>query len=150
MTTIAIEKPRQPEIIDLLARSDEFTMELYPPDSCYLLDISELEAPGVTVFVARVDGEALGMAALVARNDGTAEIKRMFVHDRARGRGVASGVVSALEEHARAVGIRVVQLETGPRQPAALALYLKHGFAIIPNFGPYVGDAFSVCMEKAL
>src|SRR4051812_17930072 len=147
MTTIAVEAPRQPEVEALLGLGDAFALSLYPADSCYLLDVAELEAPGVTVFVARVDGEALGMVALVDRGDGSAEIKRMFVHDRARGRGVGGGILSALEEHAQAAGIRVLQLETGPKQLAAIALYKKHGFARIPNFGPYVGDEFSICME---
>lgn len=150
MTTIAVEAPRQPEVEALLGLGDEFAFSLYPADSCYLLDVSELEAPGVTVFVARVDGEALGMVALVDRGDGSAEVKRMFVHDRARGRGVGGGILSALEEHALAAGIRVLQLETGPKQLAAIALYEKHGFGRIPNFGPYVGDEFSICMERTL
>jgi putative acetyltransferase len=150
MTTIAVEAPRQPDVVALLELGDKFTLSLYPADSCYLLDVSELEAPGVTVFVARIDGEALGMVALVDRGDGSAEIKRMFVHDRARGRGVGGAILAALIDHARGAGIRVLQLETGPKQLAAIALYEKLGFARIPNFGPYVGDEFSICMERAL
>lgn len=153
MTTViatTIEPPRQPEITELLRLGDEFTRMLYPPDSCYLLNTTELEADNVTVFVARVDGEALGMAALVDRGDTSAELKRMFVHDNARGRGLASDLLTAIERHARSASIRVIQLETGPKQLAALALYEKHGYHRIPNFGQYVGDDFSVCMELSL
>src|SRR3954447_13941776 len=86
-TEIRPEPPRQPEVEELLRLSDEFAFALYPADSCYLLDVSELEKPGVRVFVARVDGRALGMAALVvsaADDDPSAELKRMFVHEDAR------------------------------------------------------------------
>lgn len=150
MTFVAIEAPRQPEVEELLRLGDEFTLSLYPADSCYLLDVGELERPGVTVFVGRVDGAAVGMVALVSRDDGSAELKRMFVHDAARGRGLAGGILAAVEEHARAAGVGVIQLETGPKQLAALALYERNGYRRIPNFGQYVGDEFSICMEKRL
>lgn len=150
MLTVTIEPPRQPEIEELLRLSDEFALSLYPPESCYMLDVAELEVPEVTVFVARVDGEVLGMAALVDRSAGTSELKRMFVHDRARGKGVASAIMAAIERHALEVDASIIQLETGPKQPEAIALYEKHGFRIIPNFGQYIGDESSVCMQKDL
>lgn len=150
MTTFALESPRQNDVIDLLERGEVFARSRYPVDSCYLLDVDELEADGVSVFVARDGGDALGMVALVDRGDGSGEIKRLFVHDRARGRGVAGGLLDSLEAQARSRGIRTVQLETGTKQPEAVALYEKHGYRHIPNFGQYVGDETSICMEKEL
>src|SRR4051812_1497943 len=94
-TEIRPEPPRQPEVEELLRLSDEFAFALYPADSCYLLDVGELEKPGVTVFLARTDGRALGMAALVVDQDAPrAELKRMFVHPDARGQGLARGLLS--------------------------------------------------------
>ncbi len=148
--TVSIESPRQPEIERLLAISDAYAAALYPPDSCYLLDVSELEAAGVVVFVARVEGEALGMAALVAKPHAHPELKRLVVDDRARGQGLAGQLLAAAEDHARDAGARAIQLETGPLSTAAVALYGKHGYVVIPNFEPYIGDDFSVCLEKAL
>ena len=147
--SIAIEPARQPEVEALLARGDEFAFGLYPADSCYLLDVSELEGPGVNMFVARVENVAAGTAALVERGDGTAELKRLFVDDSARGKGLAAGLLKAIEEHAQNASVRVIQLETGPLSYAAIALYEKHGYVRIPNFGQYVDDPTSVCMEKA-
>ncbi|MBW8871723.1 MAG: GNAT family N-acetyltransferase [Leifsonia sp.] len=147
------EPPRQPEVEELLRLSDEFAFALYPADSCYLLDVSELEKPGVTVFVARIDGRALGMAALVvsaADGEPSGELKRMFVHEDARGRGLARSLLAALESAAADAGVAELRLETGPLQHAAIALYERAGYARIPNFGPYVGDEFSVCYAKAL
>ena len=151
MTTITVESPRQPEIEALLRESDAFALSLYPPDSCYMLDLDELAAEGVTVVVARDDaGTAVGMAALVDRGDGTGELKRLFVRETGRGRGVATAVMDALESAARERSIRTLQLETGPKQLAAIALYEARGYRHTENFGPYVGDEFSVCMEKSL
>lgn len=151
MTTISVEDPRQPDVEALLREGDAFALSLYPPDSCYMLDLDELAAPGVTVFVARNDaGVALGMAALVSRGDGSGELKRLFVREAGRGQGVATAVMDALEQAAREQSIHTLQLETGPKQLAAIALYESRGYAHIDNFGPYVGDDFSVCMEKSL
>lgn len=150
-TEIAAEPPRTPDVEELLRLGDEFTFALYPAESCYLLDVSELEAPGVTVFVARDDsGRAIGMAALVVKADRSAEVKRMFVHQDARGRGLASSLLSAVEAGATEAGVETLQLETGPLQHAAIALYERNGYARIPNFGPYVGDPHSICYAKLL
>ncbi|MFF1879571.1 GNAT family N-acetyltransferase [Leifsonia sp. NPDC058230] len=148
---IAIEPPRTAEIEELLRLGDEFTLALYPADSCYLLDVSELEAPGVTVLVARdAPGRAVGMVAVVEKGDGTAELKRMFVHEDARGQGLASALLADAEAVAAVAGVATLQLETGPRQHAAIALYERRGYERIPNFGSYVGDPHSICYAKPL
>jgi putative acetyltransferase len=148
--TTAIEVPRQDDLLELMRLGDEFTLGLYPPESSHLLGVEELERPEVTVFAARGDGTALGMVALVDRGDGSAELKRMFVLPHQRGRGVAAALMRTLEDFATAHDIRIVQLETGPLQPAALRLYERCGYRLIPNFGKYVGDPNSVCYEKKL
>jgi putative acetyltransferase len=148
--TIAVEPARQPEIEQLLRAGEEYARELYTEDECFMLDITELEKPGVTVFVARDGGRAVGMAALVEADDGSAELKRLFVDDGVRGRGVAGSLLDALELHAGESGIPLVQLETGTRSHAAIALYEKRGYRHVPRFGQYVDSASSVCMEKLL
>ncbi|MGH1525172.1 GNAT family N-acetyltransferase [Leifsonia sp. L25] len=150
-TRVSVEPARSPGVAELLRLSDEFTFSLYPAESCYLLDVSELERPGVTVFVGRdEEGAALGMAALVRKPDGSAELKRMFVHEDARGRGLAGGLLAAVEAEAARAGVATLRLETGPLQHAAIALYESRGYARIPNFGEYVGDPHSVCYAKKL
>jgi putative acetyltransferase len=166
--TIAIEAPRQNEVLDLLRQSDDYAFSLYPADSCYLLNVAELEAANVSVFVARTDEAqvdvagvspavdvagppaAVGIAALSRNTDGTAELKRVFVTAAARGRGIARSILRAVEDVARAEGMSAIVLETGPAQPEAIALYESHGYGHIPRFGQYVDDELSVCMKKTL
>ena len=150
MHSVAIEPARQPDVEKLLRLGEEFALSLYPPQSCYLLDVGELEHADVTVFVARVDGEASGMAALVDKHDGSAELKRLFIDDAARGLGLARQLLERIEEFGSAAGAHVIQLETGPRSFAAIALYTSSGYQGIANFGQYVDDPHSVCMEKEL
>lgn len=150
MVTVSIEPPRQPDVLDLLRQGDEFALSLYPAENYYGLDIDALERPGVDVFVARDAASVVGTAALVPLADSLAELKRMFVSPAARGLGVASSLLRAAEDRARALGAGAVRLETGLPQAAAIALYEKHGYRHIPQFGQYVGDPTSVCMEKVL
>ena len=150
IATIRVEPPRQAELLELMRQGDEFTLALYPPESSHLLGVEELERPSVTLFVARAEDEAVGMAALVDRGDGTSELKRMFVPPASRGRGIAGDLLHAVEAYATTSGIRLIQLETGPLQDSAIRLYERSGFLLIPNFGKYVGDDNSVCYEKAI
>jgi N-acetylglutamate synthase-like GNAT family acetyltransferase len=80
----------------------------------------------------------------------TAEIKRMYVVPDLRGQGIARRLLTALEAESTALGIARLVLETGARQPEALALYERAGFARIPAFGEYVDSPLSVCMAKQL
>ena len=94
------------------------------------------------VLVAREgDGTAVGCGALRPLEDGAAELKRMYVVPSARGRGIARSVLAALEAAARERGWTALRLETGPRQPEAVALYSRSGYRPIGPFGPYAGSA---------
>jgi GNAT superfamily N-acetyltransferase len=77
----------------------------------------------------------------------------MYVAPTARGLGVGRQILNALEAEARRLGARRLVLETGPRQPEALALYAHAGFTQIPLFGEYLDTPhpdLSVCMAKDL
>lgn len=78
------------------------------------------------------------------------EVKRMYVLPEKRGRGTASKVLTKLENWARDMGYGKCVLETGKRQPEAIALYSKNGYQIIPNYGQYSGIENSICFEKYL
>ena len=148
--TIAIENPRQDDVLTLLQQADEFALSLYPAENYHGLDIVALEQSDVAFYVARDNGLALGTAAIVDRGDNSGELKRMFVTDAARGAGVGRALLDAIEAFARAVGISLLQLETGLPQTAAIALYERAGYERIPRFGKYVEDPTSYCMEKQL
>ena len=94
------------------------------------------------VLVARdAGGEAVGCGALRPLGDGVAAIKRMYVVPAARGRGLSKLLLAGLEAAARDRGWTTLRLETGPRQPEAIALYEGAGYRPIAAFGPYADDA---------
>jgi len=102
------------------------------------------------IVVAYDQNEAIGCGALRNYSNDTMEVKRMFVPLNKRGQGIASTVLAALETWSRELGIRKCVLETGKKQPEAIALYKKNHYNIIPNFGKYEGVENSVCFEKML
>ena len=139
----------QAPIRELLAASDAYMAALYPAESNHLLDLRALERPNVTFIIAREQGSVLGCGALV-QSDGWAEIKRMFVVPAARGRQLGRRLLQHLEALALERGVQRLRLETGIRQPEALALYRSHGFVEIEPFGDYRPDPLSLFMEKSI
>jgi len=150
MIDLAIESPDQEEIHALLEASDTYMAELYPAESNHMLDVSALCRPEVTFIVARMDGRAVGCGAIVESMEGWAEIKRMFVSPRARGHNIGRRLLQKLEATAIEKGLPRLRLETGTKQPEALALYRSAGFVEIGPFGKYAPDPLSLFMEKRL
>ena len=105
----------------------------------------------ITTAVLALDGERpVGCGCFKPHDSQAVELKRMFVAAEARGQGVGSQLVGALEAWARELGYAVVVLETGDRQFEAIAMYAKLGYARTAPFGPYAELPASVCMRKAL
>lgn len=78
------------------------------------------------------------------------EVKRMYVVPGHRQRGLARVLLDHLERTAAAAGARTVVLETGTRQPEAIALYEATGYVAIPGYGYYAGSPLSRCFAKRL
>lgn len=95
-------------------------------------------------------GRAVGCGALRPLDDGAAEIKRMYVRPRVRGRGLGWVILAALEAEATRLGFGVLRLETGDMQSEAMALYRAAGYREIPCFGAYANGPISRCFERRL
>jgi putative acetyltransferase len=80
----------------------------------------------------------------------TAEVRRIFVIPESRNHGVAGETLFFLEGIAREFGYQSLRLETGVRQPAAIRVYEKAGYARIPAYGIYRDNPLSVCFEKMI
>jgi transketolase len=121
-----------------------------PSANHFRLDASEVADGQGAFLVAYVGGQAVGCGAVRRIDAHTAEIKRMYVVPAARSGGIARSVLEQLEAEARGLGIRRIVLETGIRNPEALALYHRAGYVEVPPFGEYVESPLSVCMAKDL
>ncbi|MFZ4142991.1 GNAT family N-acetyltransferase [Streptomyces griseoincarnatus] len=115
-----------------------------PPNGIYLIAYDALGVPvasgGWRVQDANEEGN----------RDGDAELKRMYVVEEMRGRGLARRILAALEEDARAAGRVRMVLETGTKQPEAIALYTSSGYEPCEKFGYYRFHEDSRCYAKTL
>ncbi|MBP1652137.1 MAG: family N-acetyltransferase [Bacteroidetes bacterium] len=103
-----------------------------------------------TVVVAYVDALPVGCACFRQFDTNTIEIKRMFVHNTHRGQGIAYAILKELETWAISEGFSRAVLETGIRQPEAIALYQKSGYTFMDKYPPYEQMENSVCLQKPL
>ena len=83
-------------------------------------------------------------------DDEHAEVKRVFVKKEYRGQGISIELMKMLEERARKKGFKYFILESGEPLVAAMSLYRKIGYKVIPNYGQYDDMEESICMKKKL
>jgi GNAT superfamily N-acetyltransferase len=150
IVNMSVESPYNPEAASLLRELDQDLRARYPQHFVHGIKLEELEDGKGAFIMARLNGRPVGCGAIRRLEDGVGEVKRMYVRPEARRRGVARLVLAELEETARALGLHTLRLETGTRQPEAIALYEREGYRPIPRFGEYAEDPFSVCYEKTL
>ena len=74
----------------------------------------------------------------------------MYVSEAYRNQGFATIVLNALENWSKELNFKFLVLETGLKQPEAIRLYEKNGFALIPNYGQYIGVENSICFKKQI
>ncbi|MFI2642865.1 GNAT family N-acetyltransferase [Streptomyces sp. NPDC018610] len=115
-----------------------------PPGGVYLIAYDEDGTPVATGGWRSQDRNDEG------NEDGDAELKRMFVVEGMRGRGLARRILAALEDDAREAGRTRMVLETGTKQPEAVALYTSSGYEPCGKFGYYRFHEESLCYAKPL
>ncbi len=147
--TITPGDPHSPEATRLLNASHALMQSLFPAKSNHYLSIGALCQPDILFFIARLEGDAAGCAAL-ALKDTYAEVKSMFVDPAKRGACIGTRLLDRLQSEARARDIPILRLETGDELTAARKLYAAQGFTICPPFGEYRPDRRSLFMEKIL
>jgi GNAT superfamily N-acetyltransferase len=146
----------QPDAMRLIAEVQAEYVQRYGGQDDTPLEHAMFEPPAGSFFVGYVAGEAVATGAwrrsTVAAfgTTATAEIKRMYVVPRLRGAGAARRMLAHLEASAAATGVQALVLETGLRQPEAIALYESSGYTPVPGFGYYRDAPLSRCFGKLL
>lgn len=160
MILVEIRKTRydDPDAAKLNDLVQQEYAERYGDGDMTPMDTAHFDPPqGLYLLVYDTDGTAVASGGWRAQDaseegfeDGDAEIKRMFVVREARGRGFARAVLAELEATAAAAGRARMVLETGQRQPEAIALYASCGYTPMPAFGFYRYYEESVHLAKPL
>ena len=147
MIVIRQVDPTRVEVIELIHQLDEYQKAMYPPESNHLDPIDELCQTNVNFIAAYVDSEIFGIGAVKILED-YGEIKRLYVPEKYRGKGIANEIVRELENCLVKRSIFTARLETGIHQHEAIDLYKKLGYSEIAPFGDYIKDPLSLFMEK--
>ncbi len=139
-----------PAVVRLVAAVQrEYVLRYGGPDRA-VVDPGEFAAPGGTFLVGLLDGEAVATGGWRRIDARTVEIKRMYVVPGARGLGLARRMLAALESSAVAAGADSVRLNTGAKQPEAVALYESSGYRPTPGFGHYAEHPGALFYAKQL
>jgi putative acetyltransferase len=154
MITIELVPTATDDVRALIGELDQTLSAEYQPEERHGLTLDAIFQPNIRFFLARLDGAAVGCGGVALYAD-YAEVKRMYVRDAVRGRGVAQSLLERIEQQTRESGLGLLRLETGMRQFAALRLYERAGFQRCPVFGAYAemppqAIATSIFLEKRL
>lgn len=149
MTELIRTDSDNPDFIELVKQLDTDLAERDGDEHAFYARFNKIARIKHAV-VAYEDGKPAGCGAIKEFGPGTMEVKRMYTLPGSRGKGMAGKVLGELERWAKELGCSKCVLETGLRQPEAIALYNKSGYSVIPNYGQYAGKYNSLCFEKSV
>ena len=138
LVTFAVTDPASPEARACMAAyfaelGERFDGGFDPGASLPATDADLVEPSGL-LLLARLHGEPAGCGALKFHGTEPAELKRMWVANRARGLGLGRRLLAELETQARCRGATVVRLETNQALTEAITLYRSAGYAEVSAF----------------
>jgi GNAT superfamily N-acetyltransferase len=125
---IEVRAFNHPDVVSLVDEIQEFYRVVY---GAHDVDTTPPAPPLGLFLLGYVDGAVAasgGWRWLDDGADGAVEIKRMWVRAHLRGRGYSRQMLAELERTAAEAGAKKVRLNTGFKQPEALALYDSSGY----------------------
>ncbi len=106
----------------------------FDPSRSVSANAEELSPPHGIFLVLYESEHALACGGIKREDDESGELKRMFVAHSARGRGLGTALLSALESWARAEGLKRLRLDTAAPLNEAIALYRRAGYVEVPAY----------------
>lgn len=142
---------RNKDFIVLCHMLDNFLNELVGGEQNRAQYIPYNKLDDIHDVIVAYDGDVpVGCASFKKYDEENVEVKRVFIKDEYRGRGISKTLMAMLEERARKQGYKYLILESGEPLVAAMALYRKLGYKVIPYYGQYKDMPESICMRKDL
>lgn len=138
-----------PDFIDLVKQLDADLAERDGEDHSFYAQFNTIVRIPYAIVLYEKD-TPIGCGAIKEYDPNTMEVKRMYTLPASRGKGIATQILTELEQWAAELSYKRCILETGKRQPEAIKVYTKNGYNVIPNYGQYEKIDNSVCFEKHL
>jgi GNAT superfamily N-acetyltransferase len=89
------------------------------------------EAKRNAFWVVEADEQIIGMFGIERWSEGSTELRRMYLDQHYRGRGIAQRMLHHAETQAREFGFSKLTLSTAEVQKAAIAFYRKSGYRLV-------------------
>ncbi len=131
------------------------TVDHYPPETARALSAAFAVAPEtiVATVLALSGNTPVGHAGLRpygsdAENRDVLEIKKVFVSESHRGRGISRALMIELQTVARELGSTTLILQTGSLQDAAIGLYESLGYSLTAPYPPFESMPNALCYAK--
>jgi GNAT superfamily N-acetyltransferase len=118
------------------------------------LTAAMFDPPAGVFLIARTESRAEPIAGAGLRSvaPGTGEVRRLWVDSAWRGRGIGREVMTRVEDAASDLDLSVLRIETGDRQPEAVALYESLGWErvfVTPEGAPLPAGWIRFCKVVA-
>lgn len=130
-------------VLKLFSEHDDFMIDFLGEDKVYYTRYNESENIE-KVWVVFYDNLPIGCIAYRKKEEGTGEVKRLYIKKEYRGKGISKELLKTLECYAKEQGCHTLFLDTRVTLEPAVSLYRSHGFSIVYQQGLYIQ------MEKEL
>ena len=138
-----------PDFKKLVRELDIDLKDFYKEELAFYNELNDIEKIKYVV-VAYEQNIPVGCGGIKQYANDVMEVKRMYVPPINRGKGIASMVLTALENWSKELEFKKCVLETLKEKDTAISFYQKNNYNVIPNFGAYVEAKNSICFEKIL
>ena len=116
--------------------------------------LEKYEPPEGILYLVRHNGEWVGTGGLKRVADDVCELKRMYLKESSRQKGIGTRLLSRLMEDAKRQGYRTINLESARYMTAAYEMYRKFGFEEIPIYEQAESDPqhrkLIYCMSRSI
>lgn len=130
-------KTADESVLHLFSEHDDYMIAFLGDDKKYYTRYSESENIEA-VWVMVEDDISAGCIAYRKKEEGIGEVKRLFLEERYRGRGIAGELLKTVENYAKEQGCRKLFLDTRITLEPAVSLYRAFGFEVVFQQGLYV------------
>lgn len=140
---IRLADMKSKDVLQLFSEHDDFMLDFLGDDRAIYTRYSERENIE-RVWIAYREEVPAGCIAYRLKSDSVGEVKRMFIREKYRGRGMSGDLLKTVEQYAREQGCHTLFLDTRITLEPAVSVYRRFGFEIIFQQGLYIQ------MEKKL
>lgn len=124
-------------VLKLFSEHDDYMISFLGDDKGYYTRYSENENIG-NVWVAYCDNLPIGCIAYRKKVDGIGEVKRLFIRDEYRGKGISKELLKTVECYAGEQDCHTLFLDTRITLEPAVSIYRSFGFNVIFQQGLYI------------